>query len=230
MKRLVLKKGVEKDNISIIHVLAKEESIEKQVIKRGDKFSELKGKLVITYMGNLGRIHSISEIKDLIKMVNENGYADRCCFVFVIRGVKEQNLRTFVSESIYNNVHFYGYLDDPEYNSLLMATHFQLITLSSEFNGISVPSKFFAGLYSGTPTIYFGPKSSEIYQLIEELGAGLCFENNNAKDCFKKMAMFIEGDSDSFGKSKKSLIELYNNIYSSSILATKYQNLIESVQ
>ena len=71
------------------------------------------------------------------------------------------------------NISFAPFAAESELPARLAAADVHIVSLRAEWEGIVVPSKFFASLAVGRPVLFAGPNDSEIAQWIASLGVGL---------------------------------------------------------
>lgn len=121
-----------------------------------------KGKIMLEYAGNIGRVQGLDKIiEQLPEDVELHLYGT---------GSMENQLK----EMNHPNVYFHGSYFRSQQNDILAACHIAIVTLQEGMYGLGVPSKTYNILASGRAIIFFGPKNSEIDMLVREEGIGYC--------------------------------------------------------
>jgi glycosyltransferase involved in cell wall biosynthesis len=134
---------------------------------------DVRGKIVLGFAGNLGRVQGLLEFIDLyISSENLN-------IIMIIIG--DGALKLAVEDKIRNlpNVYYLGPKGRNEQNYFLNACHIGLVTLIGGMRGLGVPSKTYNLMAAGKPLLYIGDKDSEIdnYVKIFECGWSFSWEN-----------------------------------------------------
>jgi glycosyltransferase involved in cell wall biosynthesis len=133
---------------------------------------------VIQYSGNLGIGHDVSTIcQAILALKNDDGIR----WVFVGDGVRRPELRLFVEAHGIRNVIFKPYEPRSRLGLLLSLADVHLVSMSSAFEGVILPSKFFGAMAAGRPTIFVGPRNSEVAHVITEQGCGFVVDNDDAE-------------------------------------------------
>lgn len=140
-----------------------------EIIENWGDFSNIKplpmpttDKIIIEYAGNIGRVQGLD--KFILQM------PDSIEFHLYGSGAVEEELKAYKKQ----NVFFHGPYTRKEQTKVLGSCHISLITLNENMYGLGTPSKTYNILASGRPILYFGPKNSEVAQLIEEYKIGYC--------------------------------------------------------
>ncbi len=121
-----------------------------------------KGKIILEYAGNIGRVQGLDKIiEQLPNDVELHVYGT---------GSMENNLKKLNHPHVF----FHGPYFRSQQNEVLAACHIAIVTLQDDMYGLGVPSKIYNILASGRPVIFFGPKDSEIDLLVREEQIGYC--------------------------------------------------------
>ena len=124
------------------------------------------GKFVVGYSGNLGRVHDCETILAAARLLAE----DRgLVFSFVGGGHHFQRLR----DAAPANVTVRGYVPEARLGESLAACDVHLVTLLPVFEGLIVPSKFYAAAAAGRAVIFIGEADGEIARAIAAHGCGV---------------------------------------------------------
>ena len=88
------------------------------------------------------------------------------------------------------NIKLLGFASDAELEKRLSAADIHLISLRPGWEGIVVPSKFFAALAIGRPVLFAGPEQSSIARWVEteRLGAVVNRDLGNAIEFLRRLA------------------------------------------
>lgn len=121
-----------------------------------------KGKIVLEYAGNIGRVQGLDKvIEQLPESVDFHIYGT---------GSMEETLKKMNHPRVF----FHGPYFRSQQNEVLAACHIALVTLQEGMYGLGVPSKTYNILASARPILFFGPKNSEIDLLVREKRIGYC--------------------------------------------------------
>jgi len=93
-------------------------------------------------------------------------------FVFIgadechTRLIKERGKRSL------ENIKFLPYQPLDRYRSMLETGDLHLVTMREGCSGLLVPCKFYSALSVGRPTVFVGPETSEVAQVLQKFQAG----------------------------------------------------------
>jgi glycosyltransferase involved in cell wall biosynthesis len=137
-------------------------------------------RLALLYAGTMGRAHDFELLLELARACRaRSGRA--IAFCFACRGNRLDELRAAVRpEDV--NVTFAPFGTEAELPARLAAADLHVVSLRPEWQGLVVPSKFFASLAVGRPVLFAGPADSEITDWIAELGVGLAIHGPADRD------------------------------------------------
>ena len=121
-----------------------------------------KGKIILQYAGNIGRVQGLDKVIALLTEDVE--------FHIYGTGAMEDSLKKLG----HPNVFFHGPYFRSQQNDVLAACDIAVVTLQEGMYGLGVPSKTYNILASGRPILFFGPANSEIDLLVREKGIGYC--------------------------------------------------------
>lgn len=136
----------------------------------------LDGQFVVQYAGRMGRTHNLEPLIETARIMID----EPVLFQFVGEGAKKAKLEALVEQHGLNNVTFLPYQPMGRLAEMLSAADLAVVCLDSAFTGLSVPSKTYGILASGTPILGFLNANSEIGQLIKETGSGFVLEKPNS--------------------------------------------------
>ena len=126
----------------------------------------LEGKFVVGYSGNLGRVHDCETLLTAARLLaKERDVA----FLFVGGGFHFASLRA----AGLANLHLQDYVPEERLGDSLAAADLHLVTLLPAFEGLIVPSKFYAAAAAGRAVIFIGDAGGETAREIAAHGCGL---------------------------------------------------------
>ncbi len=134
------------------------------------------------YAGNLGEAHSYRKILAAAPHLPK-GWTVR----FAVRGAKEGALKREAAGL--GNVQVTGYASEAETPELLASARVHLITMSSGWEGVVVPSKMYGCVRTGRPVLFLGPERADTAIEIRKHGWG---ETLHAESSGKEVAEAIE--------------------------------------
>jgi glycosyltransferase involved in cell wall biosynthesis len=132
------------------------------------------GRFVVQYAGRLGDKHNLEPLIDAARILHETNVL----FQFVGEGAKKPKLEALVEEHGVRNVQFLPYQPMHRLAEMLSAADLSVVCLELGHTGISVPSKAYGVLASGTPMLGMLDPEGEIGQMIAETGCGVLVEPN----------------------------------------------------
>jgi len=129
------------------------------------------GSCCVMYSGNFGIAHEAQTICRAMERLTDRG---NMRFVFVGGGKRRPEVEAFIADKALSNAAYYDYLPREELRFGLAAGDIHLISVRDGLEGLIVPSKLFGIMAAGRPAVYVGSPKSEIAQVIEETGCGVC--------------------------------------------------------
>ena len=174
MERCLLDFGLQRDRVVLIPNWADGDHLT-PVAPEDNWFRKqhgLEGQIVVMYSGNLGVVH---ETEALIPLIHYLRGMREVCFLFVGEGQGKTRLQNWASQEKLESVRFLGYQNKEHLRYSLSAGDIHLVTLRSEMEGLSVPSKIYGIMAVGRPVVFIGPDGSEVASLIRESGCGEVF-------------------------------------------------------
>ncbi|MCB0058960.1 MAG: glycosyltransferase family 4 protein [Caldilineaceae bacterium] len=124
-------------------------------------------KLGLLYSGSFGRAHSYQEFLELARALRGEGVG----FCFAGRGHRAEELKQAVTPQD-TNITFAGFAEESELEKRLTACDLHLVSLTPEWTGTVVPSKFFGALAAGRGVVFAGSEESSIAQWVREHQVG----------------------------------------------------------
>jgi colanic acid biosynthesis glycosyl transferase WcaI len=125
----------------------------------------LEKRFVVQYLGNMGRTHGV---EDLVAAAIVLRHDDEIKFLFVGSGSKRCLIADAVKAKSLRNVLLLDPCEDSELPEFLAAADVAVIAHVSGMSGISVPSRMYNVMASGTPIIGVTDETSEMARTINE--------------------------------------------------------------
>jgi colanic acid biosynthesis glycosyl transferase WcaI len=171
MKERLLREGVSRTRIRVIHNWADEAGIRPVDPESNPLRKEwgLEGKFVVGYSGNLGRGHEFETLLDAAGTLRER--AD-LVFLIIGGGAHLQPVRAAVAARGLNNFVFQPYQPRERLSESLSAADAHLVSLRPELEGCIVPSKFYGIAAAGRPVLFIGSGQGEIARIVAAAGCG----------------------------------------------------------
>ena len=138
----------------------------------------LTDKFVVTYSGNLGRVH---EFKAALAAAERLRERTDIVFLFIGQGARFDEVRAAARERL-PNVRLLPPEPREHLAASLAAADVQLVTLKPEFVALVYPSKLAGVLAAGRPVMFIGPPQSEIARLIAREHCGQAFAPDAGPD------------------------------------------------
>ncbi len=118
--------------------------------------------IIVGYVGNIGRAHSISFLKNVIsELANRSGIL----LILSVYGHHRQVIMEHVSNLKAGNITIVKYIDKED----LSFIHVHLVSLKESWNNISVPSKAVSAVCSGGVLWFCGPANSDTGAMFKEM-------------------------------------------------------------
>ncbi len=124
---------------------------------------------VVQYSGRMGRTHNLEPLIEAAALLQDQPVR----FQLIGDGAKRSKLKQMVSEKQLSNVEFLPYQPFEQLKYVLSAPDVAIVCLDKAFTGLSVPSKSYGVMASGTPILAFLERKSEIGLTVEEHQCGV---------------------------------------------------------
>ena len=128
-------------------------------------------RLAMLYSGSFGRAHTFTNFLALAEALS----SEPAALAFSVRGNREQALRAAVEDLTPGStcaINFVPFAPAERLLDRLAAPDVHLLSLSPEWTGLVVPSKFFGALAVGRPVLFSGSPESSIAQWITRYDLG----------------------------------------------------------
>ncbi|WP_455377761.1 glycosyltransferase family 4 protein, partial [Petrachloros mirabilis] len=171
MERRLLSDGIPSQSISRISNWADGELI-RSVPRTENEFIQehgLQGKFVVMYSGNLGVVHEFDTVMTLIRDLQA---VPNLVFCFIGQGRRKDPLVATAARENWQHVLCLPYQPKASLPASLSAADIHLVSLRSDMEGLSVPSKLYGILAVGRPVLFIGPTNSEAAAVIRDARCG----------------------------------------------------------
>ena len=179
-KRLSNKHPYLSDKVKVIHNWANAEKIE-PMNKRDNWFAkehQTDRVFTVLYSGNLGRCHDAETILATVKLLQDKPIQ----FVFIGAGVKYQECLQQISAMGIKNCRFLPYQPKEVLPYSLTCADLGLVSIAPGLEGVIAPSKLYGIMAAGVPIAAICEPHSYLRSLVNGVGFGACFNNNDAEN------------------------------------------------
>ena len=179
-KRLSSKHPYSRDKIKVIHNWANAQKI-KPMDKQDNWFAkehQSDRQFTVLYSGNLGRCHDADTILATIKLLQDEPIQ----FVFIGAGVKYEECLQQISAMGIKNCQFLPYQPKEVLPYSLTCADLGLVSIAPGLEGVIAPSKLYGVMAAGVPIAAICEPQSYLRSLVNGIGFGACFDNNDAKN------------------------------------------------
>lgn len=149
----------------------------------------LKDKLVVLYSGNLGLTH---DVESIVYTAKELQGKDSIKFVIIGEGAKLPMIKEYVEKNKLSNVLILPYQDREMLPYSLTSADISVVTLSKGAETVSVPSKTYYSLASGSVLFGLASKDSELGSLIDMHRCGYVFQDYTPDDIARTILLLQE--------------------------------------
>jgi hypothetical protein len=144
-----------------------------------------KDKIIIGYIGNIGRGHSIDFVKDAINCMEVEGISKRYKLVLSVYGNHKEEIEEYVKNKIELNISVVSQID----RKYLKLIDIHLVSLLEEWTHISVPSKAISAVLAGGMIIFNGSNESDTWDMLKD-----CSERVGVNDSLKELLLSFSKD------------------------------------
>jgi colanic acid biosynthesis glycosyl transferase WcaI len=180
MQRRIIEKGVPAEKTALFEPRS-DNSLATISPEEGRGFRtrfSLEGKFIVSHSGNMGVKQGLDVILDAAALNRDD---DSTVFLIVGDGAVRNKIQQRAQQLNLNNLRFLPLLESIEFRGFLKASDICLVTQQRSVSDMVFPSKTVTYLASGCPVIASVNKNSEVARTIEESGAGLVVEPENAE-------------------------------------------------
>ncbi|MGH8572717.1 MAG: glycosyltransferase, partial [Gammaproteobacteria bacterium] len=125
-----------------------------------------RGKIVVSYVGNLGQMHDWETVCRAVPRVLADPALARLSFVVAASGAGAEYLARRWSGLGPDRIRFEPPLADPAWARLLSSTSIALVTLKEAASKTSIPSKTFSAMAAGNAVVAVAPAGSDLAAVV----------------------------------------------------------------
>lgn len=200
----------------IYHPMPKENSF-------ADKY-DVKGKFVISYVGNIGNAHDLSPILYCAKQLKDLDIE----FIIAGNGIREEYYKNKANEDKLNNVKFIGYQkreDTPYINAL---SDICLVLLAPHVKSFSFPSKIYTLMAMAKPIIVVCSAESNATKFITDTMSGWAVESGHCEE-FTTLVKELYHDRDLLSRFGNNSLKVVEAGYTKEYVGKQYDELIREL-
>ena len=181
---------------------------------------DVAGKLVVSYVGNLGHVHDWETLKEGLAHLCR-AQPDNLVVIFAASGPGVEYLIRELPAGHESLVHFVGPADDEEWRRLLRATDLALVSLREEAKHTSVPSKTFSAMAANAAVIAVAPRGSDLADVVSRADCGAVVQPGNPLQLLDAI-LGLSRDPSELARLKANAIEAIEKHYDLDVLAEKW--------
>lgn len=182
IKENIMEKGVPESKIVVIHnwidtqkvkpVQKSDNLLMKEFGPKGDCF-------YVVYAGNLGKAQNVEGIIDAAaNLRKENDIR----FLIFGNGIEEEKLKKKINDLSLGNIEIYPLQPESRVAEVYSLGDVCIVSCRKGYGSNAFPSKAISIMATATPILASFDRESELCKILEEKGAGLCSEPENAED------------------------------------------------
>ncbi len=129
-------------------------------------------KFLVVYSGNLGRSHDIEVMVEIAAKIKDNTIQ----FVIIGEGDKQQSIKLLIEKYQLQNCTLLPWQEANMLPYTLSAADIAVVTIGKEASALSIPSKTFNLLSTGTPLLCVASSEADLAELVNQYQVGKCFD------------------------------------------------------
>ena len=183
----LLSQYVSRDRITVVHNWSGSAQF-RSIPKHENPFVRKRNyqdRFVVQYSGNMGLTHDLEVLIELAERLKDR--MPQVFFLMIGEGGKKQKLQQMARERNLENMEFLTWQEPDELPFSMAAADISVVTVNAETSKLSVPSKTYNILASGTPMLCIAEEDSELANIIETYHCGRIFNVSRVQE----MADFI---------------------------------------
>lgn len=204
MKQIVARTA-QKDKIEIIYPWV-DISFIKPIEKEDNWFvakHNLLDKIVILYSGNMGITHDLMTVLKTAKDINNS--INSFHFLFIGDGAKKESLVKYKEDNKLKNITFLPYQNPEVLPFSFASADFGIVSLGKGAEGLSVPSKTFYMLATGSAIISISKPDSEISNLVQQNNCGVSIQPSDHERLLEFLTSFNNDDLKKYKQNSRNL-------------------------
>jgi lipopolysaccharide/colanic/teichoic acid biosynthesis glycosyltransferase/glycosyltransferase involved in cell wall biosynthesis len=164
--------GILSERLTVIHNWADGDQIRPLAAHANPLRREwaLSGKFVVGYSGNLGRVHDVQSIIELVGALDDE---PETVMLFIGAGAGYRQLKDIVGDRRIAKTLFRPYQPRERLRESLTAPDLHIVSLRADCEGLVMPSKLYGILAAGRPVLSIGNPSGSVARIVRDYAAGL---------------------------------------------------------
>ncbi|MDN3643793.1 glycosyltransferase family 4 protein [Lutimonas halocynthiae] len=201
----VISRTIEKDKVEVIYPWV-DMSFIKPIEKENNWFVKEQGlldKKVILYSGNMGITHDLMTVLKTAKklsLITNNFH-----FLFIGDGAQKEKLVAYKEDNKLSNVTFLPYQASEILPFSFASADFGIVSLGKGAEGLSVPSKTFYMLATGSAIISISKPNSEVSNLLRDNSCGVSIGPSDYQSLFEFLISIGDSDLKKYKENSRSL-------------------------
>jgi len=172
--------------------------------------SELSGRKIFVYAGNMGIAQGLEVVLDLAKRLI---YRNDIGFLFVGRGSSSDRLKQLADIYNLNNVLFFDEIDPDEIPELYAQCIAGMVILDPKHKSHNIPGKFITYMQNGLPVLAIINQGNDLASIIRTEKVGLVCETRSIEEIEKLTENLLDQiDTDKFLSTR--CVRLFNSEFS----------------
>lgn len=223
MKKFIVKNRlIEPDRVCVIPNWDTTEKVEMSEEHKNIFSEEYKGKVVISYLGNMG---TCQDIETLLKVIRYFKFDNRIQFLFAGHGNKKEKLQNIVQKEKLKNVKILDFLQGQDFVDALEISSCSIVSLEKGLVGLCVPSKTYSYIEAGVPIIAIMDEC-DITKDINKYGNGFMVKNGDAKALVENIMTLLD-DKEKIQELQRLSNGIIKKIYNKENSLRKYGDILE---
>ncbi|MBU1667759.1 glycosyltransferase family 4 protein [bacterium] len=201
-------------NLTLFNLEQKDEALLKKL--------NLENKFIVGYIGTHGMAHSLDFVVKSISKINDHSIH----FLFIGNGAMKEKIVNLAKNLKIKNITFLDSIRKEDVPSYLSIVDVSLAPLkkSDTFKTV-IPSKIFEASAMKKPTLL--GVEGEAQRIIENYGAGICYEPENEQDFIEKIYS-LKNDQELYRECQEGCTQLAQS-FDRKKLANKMLNILQSI-
>jgi glycosyltransferase involved in cell wall biosynthesis len=224
---VLVKRGVPKDKIKIIHNWCDEDNMLKNNIKFKVKRRPWpEDKYNVLYAGNLGKAQALSSVLKAAQILKRRD--PEVQIIFIGDGIESKYLVQLAGELDLNNVLFLPQMRPSEIGPYLISADALLVHLRDDpLFSITIPSKTQAYLAAGRPIIM--AVKGDAAEIIKKSGAGICCEPESPESIADAILNLKKSNKEALQKMGENGLNYYLNNFSFNVGIKSFEKVFYDV-
>lgn len=226
--KMLIRTKTGKDNISIVQNwidtddILIEDRVDNKILKELDWNND--SSTIFQFFGNIGRVQGIDI---LLQAISRMKHKNKAKFLFIGNGAYVDDLKNKIYKSDFDNIVYYGAIDQQDKSIGLNACDVALVTLADGMLGLGVPSKAYYSMAANKPLFAVVDEKSEISNMVDTHGIGWIANPSCIDDIAEKLDLIVMLDHNyPFINSPREILKMY---YSEAIAMEKIVNIIKAM-